>query len=305
MQSFDVVVIGGGPAGLSGALLLGRSMRRVLVIDAGRYRNERSRALHCFLGHDGIAPSQLLARAREQMARYPTITSMRAEVVSLPPGADRVGVGVRLAGGEEASARALLVATGVVDELPDKPGIEPLWGVSVHVCPYCDGWEHRDAPVAVLGKGDKGAGLAHMLRQWTSDLVLLTDGPHELPGSALDHLARRGISLEQQRIERLDGEDGELRTVVLTDGRWLTRRALFFSSGQHQRSPLLATAGCEIEADGGVRVDSEGRTSVPGIYAAGDVSRDVQLAIVAAAEGARAAEAIHRDLMERDGHLPA
>jgi len=301
LETYDVVVLGGGPAGLSAALVLGRSVRSTLVCDTGRYRNERSDALHCFIGHDGVSPLDLLGRTRAQMARYSAITRVEARAETLDrPGDD---FAVCFADRAPARARAVLVATGVVDEIPPVPGIEEFWGRSVHVCPYCDGWEHRDAPVAVYGRGSKGAGLALLLRQWTSDLVLCTDGPADLEPDGLEALARRGISVRESRLSGLQGDGGRLRTIHFSDGTSLERTALFFSTGQHPRSPLLERAGCAFRENGGVVCDPEGRTSIPGIYVAGDVSRDVQLAIVAAAEGARAALAINKDLLHRDGFL--
>ncbi len=161
----------------------------------------------------------------------------------------------------------------------------------------------RGGPVAVYGRGSKGAGLALLLRQWTDDLVVLTDGDHGLGLAELAQLRRRGIAVEEARVERLEGNDGQLRAVHFAGGGLIRREALFFNTGQHQRSPLPARLGCDLAADRGVICDSEGRTSVPGVYVAGDVSRDVQLAIVAASEGARAALAINKDLLERDHAL--
>jgi thioredoxin reductase len=196
-----------------------------------------------------------------------------------------------------ASAEALLVATGVIDELPPLAGIEALFGRSVHVCPYCDGWEHRDAPLAVYGRGEKGANFASLLRQWTQDLVLCTNG------AALEHdlsamLAARGIGVNVKPIRRLEAVGGRLCAIVFADGEKLGRQGLFFTTRQHPRSPLLEGLGCTYDEKRGLICDSDGRTSVAGVYVAGDVSRDVQLAVIAAAEGARAALAINKYLHE-------
>ena len=170
-ERFETVIVGAGPAGLSAALVLGRCMRRALVCDSGRYRNERSQALHCFMSRDGVSPAQLLELARAQLRPYENIALRRTKVIRIRRGGE--GFAVATDAGL-VQARTVLMATGVVDELPDIEGIQDLFGRSVHVCPYCDGWEHRNAPVAALGKGDKGAGLALLLRQWTGDLVLCT-----------------------------------------------------------------------------------------------------------------------------------
>ena len=293
-DDFDAVILGGGPAGLSAALVLGRCLRRTLVCDDGRYRNKRSRALHCFMGHDGADPAQLLANSRRQLACYDTITlaSMTARSVERS-GAFFV---VHFADQSKVTAKALLVATGVVDELPPLEGIEQLFGRSVHVCPYCDGWEHRHAAVAAYGRGEKGAAFVNLLRQWTDDLVLCTHG--EPLAYELEHkLITRGIRAISKPVRRLDSADGCLTAIVFDDGEVLQRKALFFTAGQHPRSPLLEGLGCQYDEKGGFACDPEGRTNVARVYVAGDVSRDVQLAIIAAAEGARAGLAINKDLL--------
>jgi thioredoxin reductase len=297
----ETIIIGGGPAGLSAALVLGRCMRRVLVCDSGAYRNERSAALHCFISQDGIAPSLLLQEARRQLRRYKTVSLQAATVT----GIDRHPDGFVLAtdDGRELRARTLLVATGVVDELPPLEGIEGLFGRSVHVCPYCDGWEHRNAPIAAYGRGEKGAGLALLVRQWTDDVVLCTNGPAGLSDLQRRQLQGRGINVWEQSIVKLHGAEGCLRAIEFRDGSRLLRQALFFNTGQHPRSPLLERLGCVFEDDGGVRCSETGETSIPSVFVAGDVSRDVQLAIIAAAEGARAALAINRRLLEAESGL--
>jgi thioredoxin reductase len=300
MQNYEALVIGGGPAGLSAALVLGRCMRRVLVCDTGAYRNAKSRALHCFLAHDGVEPIELLAMSRRQLERYQTVRLVKAPV----------GDVIRMEGGflaqvgdQDIRIRGVVVATGVVDEIPAIEGIEPLFGRSIHVCPCCDGWENRDGPIAVYGRAEKGAGLALLLRQWTHDLVLCTDGPPSLSSEQWRHLQTRGIRLIETSIRRLSGTDGCLQAIHFTDGQELPRRALFFNTGQHPRSPLLERLGCVYSENGGVECDAEGRTSIDRVYVAGDVSRDVQLAIIAAAEGARAGLALNKDLLRQDGHL--
>jgi thioredoxin reductase len=171
---YDAAIIGGGPAGLSAALVLGRCVRRVALCDSGQYRNERSTALHCFMSRDGIAPSSLLEETRRQLQRYETVSMLATKVRSVERADGQFTMVTD--DGHALQARSLLVATGVVDELPGIEGIDELFGRTVHVCPYCDGWEHRNAPVAVYGHGEKAARFAILLRQWTDDLVLCTNG---------------------------------------------------------------------------------------------------------------------------------
>lgn len=299
-MKYDTLIVGGGPAGLSAALVLGRCVRRVLVVDNGRYRNERSTALHCYLGHDGILPLDLREQSRQQLKRYDTINLVAATVVKVS--SCSLGFTAVLDDGQEVAARTVLFATGVVDELPQIPGVQELFGRSVHVCPYCDGWEHRDAPIAVFGRGSKGAGLALLLRQWTHDVVLCSHGPAGLAANEQQLLYRRGITVRETAIASLHGGDGCLRAIRFEDGEELPRQALFFTTGQHPRSRFLENLGCTYE-EKGVACDEDGATSVPGVYVAGDVSRDVQLVIIAAAEGARAALAINKALLRADGYL--
>jgi thioredoxin reductase len=300
MTLYETVIIGGGPAGLSAALVLGRCMRRVLVCDSGRYRNERSQALHCYMGHDGIHPSDLLEKARQQLKAYETVFMERCTVSSLTQEQD--GFLVMFEERAPARARSLLLATGVVDEVPQIEGIEELYGRSIHVCPYCDGWEHRNSAVAVYGRAEKGTNLALLLRQWTKDLVLCTHGA-TLSDDHRQALAGRGIVVEEAPIAKLEGVEGCLRRIHFKGGRTLPRQALFFNTDQHPRSPLLERLGCRFDENGGVACDEGGQTSVKGVFVAGDVSRDVQLAIIAAAEGARAGLAINKALLKADGHL--
>jgi thioredoxin reductase len=301
-QPWDTIIIGGGPAGLSAALALGRCRRRVLVCDAGLPRNRHSNHLHAYLTRDGFAPAEFLEIARQQLAAYDTVRLVKGEAVDVRRDKELFEVSVAESGSER--ARTLLLATGVVDHVPPIPGIEPLYGKSVHHCPYCDAWEWRDQPIAVYGRGDaKGAGLALMMLQWSSDVVLVTDGPSALSPDERERLDQRGIRVHEDPIARLEGDgDGRLQRIVFGDGRALARAALFFNTGQHQRSRLAEALGCEFDERGGVVTgELDVLTCVPGVYVAGDASRDVQLVVVAAAEGVKAAFAINKRLLADAG----
>src|SRR6188768_326681 len=207
----DVIIIGAGPAGLSAALMLGRCRRRVLVCDTGKPRNAASRAMHGFLSRDGIAPADFLKIAREQMQRYDTVELRDVEVTAAECRESRFHV--TLADGSLHQSRKLLIATGVVDNLPDIPGFGDLYGTSVFHCPYCDGWEVRDRPLAIYGRGARGLGLSLELTGWSRDLVLCTDGPSELPVEDLARLERNGIRVRTDRVVRLEGS-GRLERIV-------------------------------------------------------------------------------------------
>jgi thioredoxin reductase len=278
--------------------MLGRCRRTVLVCHAGEHRNARATALHGYLTRDGVYPGEFIRLALEDVKQYPTVEFQRTEIVD----ARRTtgGFTVVTAGGLKLSARKLLLATGVMDELPDINGLWDLFGKSVHHCPYCDGWEWRDQPIAVYGRGDEGATLTLGLTRWTDDLVLCTDGPSGLTEQQEEQLAGCGVEVCEERIIRLEGTSGMLERIVLANGEVLPRRALFVCAGQHQRSALTAKLGCRFNAKGTVETGSCEATDVPGLYVAGDSSKEAQFVIVAAAEGAEAAMAINKALLKED-----
>ena len=297
-MTYDCIIVGAGPAGLSGALMLGRCRRRVLVCDAGEPRNGQSAGLHGYLTRDGVKPDEFLRLARQDIARYPTVEFHRGEVVEARRTSG--GFSVVCDGDLRLSARKLLLATGVVDEVPDVEGLRELYGKSVHHCPFCDAWEWRDQPLAVYGRAEAGTALALTLTVWSDDVVLCTDGPNGLSDEEEQQLGHAGVEVREDRVVRLEGSDGLLERVVFAEGEGLSRRALFFCSGQHQRSPLAAALGATFNAKGTVNTGSCEATNVPGLYVAGDASKDAQFVIVAAAEGAEAGMAINRTLLEED-----
>jgi thioredoxin reductase len=294
---YDVIVVGGGPAGLSAALVLGRCCRRVLVVDAGNPRNVRSQGVHGFITREGCRPTELLAMAREQIAPY-GVEFREGTVMSI----ERSGQGFRVTMLDEsvATCRKTLFATGVVDQLPKLEGIDELYGISVHHCPYCDGWEHKDGRIAVYGSGKNGAGLSLLMKTWSRDVMLCTDGPSRLSGNEREKLLRNGIDVVEKKVRRLEGTLGKLERVVFEDGSTVERTSLFFSTRNVQRSNLPASVGCTLTSKGAVRAGRDQRSSCPGIYVAGDASEDTQYVIVSAAEGAKAAMHINAQLSEED-----
>ena len=295
---YDVVIAGGGPAGLSAALVLGRCRRRVLLCDDGHPRNEAATALHCYLTRDGIPPAEFLALGREELTQYDSVEVRDVTVT----GAECVSGAfvTTLEGGEQVRSRKLLIATGVRDNVPAIEGLGELYGRSVFHCPYCDGWEVRDQPLAIYGRGERGCGLSLELTAWSADLVLVTDGPPEIDGKQRERLSRNGISIREDRVVRLEGEGGILRRIVFAQGEPLERRALFFTTGQSQQSELAVSLGCEFNNKGTVSTGKFESTHLRGLFVAGDASRAVQWVIVAASEGAEAAFAINSDLIKED-----
>ncbi|MCY0919456.1 NAD(P)/FAD-dependent oxidoreductase [Streptomyces sp. H27-G5] len=306
----DVVVVGGGAAGLAGALTLARARRSVLVLDSGSPRNAPAAHLHGYLGHDGTSPADLLARGRAEVLGYGA--RIRSGAAGTVVAADRVpGGGFLLRCGDGSAVRAgrLLVATGLLDELPAVPGLRERWGRDVLHCPYCHGWEVRDQPLAVLATGPLAAHQAGLWRQWSDRVTLLTHtwtpGPDER-----ELLAARGVEVVEGEGMGLDvGTDDRLAAVVLADGRSVACRALVVAPRFTARSGVLTGLGlptATIERDGrviGTCVDSDpqtGATALPGVWAAGNVTAPMEQVAGAAAQGVRAAVAINTDLIEEE-----
>lgn len=297
-SDWDVVIAGAGPAGLSAALVLGRACRRVLLCDTGTPRSWASKAMHAYLSRDGILPARFLDLARSEVLKYPGVRFAAVEVTS----ARRSGTGfrVKLAGGRAVTARKLLIASGVFDIVPRIPGIDELFGRTVFQCPYCDGWEMRGRRIAVYGRRQRGLQMARAMTAWAHDIVLCTDGRAGFSDTERHALRRNGIRIVETRVARLEGSRGRLRAVIFADGETLPRDALFFDTPSRGQSKLAESLGCRFGRDGGVLCGDYEATSVPGVFVAGNIIRDVQLSIVAAAEGARAAFGINRALTRED-----
>jgi len=295
---YDVIIVGGGPAGLSAALMLGRCRRRVLVVDHGKPRNAPAHNMHGYLTRDGINPIQFLRTGRDELKLY-GVEFRNAEVVEAKRRARHFDL--QLHDGAIFRARKVLLATGVRDQLPRLEGLAEFYGISVHHCPYCDGWEWRDRALAAYGDGKAALGLALSLRTWTSDVIVCTDGKTRSLRPFRGALRRHRIKHFPQRIQRLEGKNGRLGRIVFSDGTSVARDALFFNTGQRQKSALAEKLGCEFDRKGGVKVDHRERTCVPGLFLAGDATRDVQFVVCAAAEGAIAATAINKEFQQEEG----
>ncbi len=253
--------------------------------------------MHGFLSRDGMPPEEFAAVAKAELERYPNVRYRFAEVEHAEVAQSGFEVTV---GDDRVRARKLLIATGVADELPAIEGLEPLFGTTVFQCPYCDGWEFRDRRLCVYGRRQRGLEMARALTAWTRDIVLCTDGPSHYTDAQRAHLAGNAIRLVETRIARLDADGDQLRAVVFRDGSRIEREALFFDTPAHGQSDLTAQLGCRFNRSGGVLCGKYEATSVPGLYVAGNIIRNVQLSIVAAAEGANAAFGINRALTRED-----
>jgi thioredoxin reductase len=294
---YDCLIIGGGPAGLSAALLLGRCRRRILVCDAGQPRNRFAEHVHGYLTRDNIEPSEFVHLGRQELDRYGVefITATAVDAARRQDGSFRI----TLEDGSSHASRKLLLATGVGDVLPQVPGLRELYGRGVHHCPYCDGWEHKDERLIALGDGDAAIGLALSLKTWSPHIIACTNGA-DADSSKRSRAEQLGITVRPEPVARLVSEQGRLIGIEFEQGASIPCDALFFNSRQYQRSPLPGLLGCCFKSDGGVETSDKQCTGVPGLYLAGDADKDVQFVIVAAAEGATAAVAINAELQRED-----
>jgi thioredoxin reductase len=306
---YDAIIIGGGPAGLAAALTLGRSRRSALLLDAGRGRNAPAAAVHNLLAHDGTPPAELRRLGREQLARYPAV-QLHEATVDHAHTLDEGGFRLQLRGVDGVEARRLVLATGLVDELPAIDGLAELWGRSAFHCPYCHGFEVSDQRLAVLGAGPERVRLALQLTRFTGDLVLCSNG-EPLAHDLAQLLAGYGVQVRSEAVVRFEGGGGRLKRIVLERGSPLERDTVFIPTALRQRSQLARRLGCRLLPDGCVEVDEFARTSVPGVYAAGDMAHRATLAMPfaavswASASGTLAGAMLDQDLIGADFKLPA
>ncbi|GHF95189.1 MULTISPECIES: NAD(P)/FAD-dependent oxidoreductase [Amycolatopsis] len=286
-DSFDVLVVGGGAAGLSAALMLGRARRRVAVVDSRAPRNAPAAHMHGFLSRDGLPPAELLALGRAELRGY-GVELLEDRVTRLDH-----GLTAELASGRHLTARRVLVATGVHDDLPDIPGLRESWGTDAVTCPYCHGYEVRDQPLGVLGTEPASVEHALLVRQWSPDVVYFAHTT-QVSEEDRERLDARGIRVAEGVVTGIRREDGHLTGVEL-GARFVPRAALFLRTRTVPHDELLRGLGY-VEGD----VDPSGKTGVPGVWAAGNVVDARATVIIAAAQGAAAAGALNHDLVTED-----
>ncbi|MFD1151840.1 NAD(P)/FAD-dependent oxidoreductase [Saccharothrix hoggarensis] len=289
----DVVVVGGGAAGLNAALVLGRARRSVVVVDSGEPRNAPAEGVHGFLSRDGVPPGELLGVGRDEVARYGGrfVSGRVARVERVEPAREAdPEFRVELDGGEVLRSRRVVVATGLRDELPDVPGLREGWGRYVLHCPYCHGFEVADGPLGVLGTHERSPHQALLVREWSSDLVYFAVRP--LADGEREALAARGVRVVDGPVSAVSADGVETAAEGL-----VARRAVFVAPEFRPRDGVLDALGCERDDAGLVRVDAWGATSVPGVYAAGNVVDPMAQVVSSAAAGAKAAVGLHAGLV--------
>lgn len=302
----DAVVIGGGPAGLQAALTLGRMRRRVLLLDSGEYRNAPAEHMHNFVTHDGTPPAEFRAAARAELAGYATVTVREYAASAVVPDGDGFRVELGSGGGGDApvAARAVVLATGMRDTLPSVPGLAPLFGTVAAVCPYCHGHELSGRPVAVLGGGPHVARVAFLLERIASRLTVLADGA-TLDPAVRAQLDAAGVAVRNEPVKELARSAGGA-TVTFADGPAEEVGGVFVSAEFAQRAPFAEQLGLDLLPSGAVEIDALGRTSVRGVFAAGDMAHAAALpmpmasVLTAAASGLVAAASLDGELLARD-----
>lgn len=296
MEVYDCIVVGGGPAGLNAAIVLGRCRRKVLVFDTEQYRNRYSHGIHNYLTRDDMLPNEFLKICHDELQKY-SIQKIRKKVVSAKKDEEDMFV-VKDENGTIYYSKKLLIATGLTDTLPQIEGIRECYGKSVFHCPYCDGWEVRDKKVGVYARNKEGWELALALKGWTHYVTLYTDGKNKVKPFQKEYLDANDIPVITTTIAKLQEENGQLQKIIFKNGDERACDALFFVNGYSQQCNIAEAFGCEVSKKGVIVTNRYQQTNIKGLYVAGDAARDMQFVVVAGAEGAKAGVTINKELQK-------
>ncbi|MFY0760898.1 NAD(P)/FAD-dependent oxidoreductase [Metabacillus dongyingensis] len=292
----DCAIIGGGPAGLNAALVLGRARRSVILFDNDQPRNAVTHESHGFITRDGVSPREFRDLAHQDIRKYPSVQTKKVKIAEIQRESSSIFKLITQEGMSYLS-RKIIVATGLKESLPNVKGIRNYYGKSIFSCPYCDGWELREQPLVLISENKNAIHMAKMIYQWSKDLVVCTNGKKIMTETEEQLFKRKGIRIKEEPIVNLRGSDGNLEKVVFADGTELNRAGGFVTTELEQPNDLAHSLGCEMNKQGGIIADALGRTNVEGVYAAGDVSvAGPSQLIIAAGEGTRAAMGVNSDL---------
>ncbi|QEM06631.1 NAD(P)/FAD-dependent oxidoreductase [Mucilaginibacter rubeus] len=274
MKEFDVIIIGGSSAGLSAGMALGRAMRKVLIIDSGMPCNRQTPHSHNFFTRDGQTPHEILTIAREQTLKYPTITLLHSEATQCTP--ITKGFEVSTISSETFSAKKIILAAGIKDQMPDIPGFAECWGISIIHCPYCHGYEYGYQPTGIFANGEMAFELAKLISNWTKDLILFTNGKSTLTEGQQSIISHNNIQIIEGEIAAFDHHDGQITTIHLQNGSEIKLKALYARLPFVQHSDIALQLGCSFTDQGHIQVDAQQKTTVPGVYAAGDSASGIR-----------------------------
>lgn len=295
VKRYEVIIIGGSYAGLSAAMALGRSLRRVLVIDSGKPCNRQTPYSHNLITHDGSTPAQIAKQARAQVQQYATVEFYDGLAVD----ADKTALGFSIATdkGERFSADKLIFATGVRDIMPDIEGFAECWGISILHCPYCHGYEVRHQETGILANGDIAFGKAQMISHWTDKLTIFTNGAHEFTDEQLQKIRSHNIKIVEKRVSRINHKNGKLSAIRFVDGTEQELKAIYARPQMVQHCKLAEQLGCELNEHGLITVDMMQKTTVDDIYACGDSTSPLRAVANAIAAGNFAGAALNREMI--------
>lgn len=296
MEIYDCIIVGGGPAGLNAAIILGRCRRKVLVFDSEQYRNRCSHGIHNYLTRDDILPHEFLQLCHKELEKY-CVQKIHKKVISAKKNEEGNFL-VKDENGTAYYSKKLLIATGLQDTIPDIEGFEDFFGRSIFHCPYCDGWEVRDRKIGVYARNKEGWELALTLKGWSSDVCLYTDGKHKVKPNQKEYLDANEIPVITAPILKLEGKEGQLQKIIFKNGEKRDCDALFFVNGYTQRCNIAEAFGCEVSKKGVIVTNRYQQTNIEGLYVAGDAAKDMQFVVVAGAEGAKAGVIINKELQK-------
>ncbi|MDQ3192527.1 MAG: NAD(P)/FAD-dependent oxidoreductase [Bacteroidota bacterium] len=294
-NSYDVIIVGGGPAGLNAALILGRCRRKVIVFDSGKYRNQYSSQINGYLTRDGISPKEFIKLSRKEISKYQI--EIKEEEIKNGSKKDNWFELIDKHGNIYYSKK-LLLATGLQDKIPDIKGFIDCYGISIFHCPYCDGYEVKDKAIGIYSQNKTGFDLALNIYNWSTNIILFTDGSDYINDKMKRILQEHKIKVYKQKIEQITHKNGQVKYIELNDGTKLERQAVFFSHGYNQRSILGEQLGCNYTKTGIIVNDKMQHTNIPGLFVAGDASLDMKFIVVAASEGAKAAVVINKEFIK-------